>query len=430
MSKLKIEYKDISELIPYINNPRINDGAVDKVASSIKNFGFKNPIIIDKDNEIIAGHTRLKAARKLGLEEVPTIKVEDLTDNQIKAFRIADNKTAEFAEWDMELLEIEMEDLGDMFTGFSDDELDDIMGIDKEVEEDDFDEEPPDEAISKRGDIWQLGRHRLLCGDSTSEKDMEKLMNGALADLTVTDPPYNVDYSAKNEYLNKVDKGNRVQIAIENDAKSESEFIDFLEKAFYNMKSALKPGGVFYIWHAKRLAFSKALERVGLEERQDLIWIKNNMVIGRQDYQWKHEACLYGWKEGAGHYFIDDFTNTTVIEDNPNINAMNKEELKEYAKELRKVIDAGSTIIREDKPSVSDLHPTMKPLKLIGFSIKNSSKKGEIVLDQFGGSGSTLMACEQLDRICYMMEFDPKYVDVIINRWEQYTGQKAVLISE
>ncbi len=270
--------------------------------------------------------------------------------------------------------------------------------------------------------------HRLMCGDSTSEKDMEKLMNRALADLTVTDPPYNVDYSAKNEYLNKVDKGNRVQIAIENDAKSESEFVDFLEKAFYNMKSALKPGGVFYIWHAKRLAFSKALERVGLEERQDLIWIKNNMVIGRQDYQWKHEACLYGWKEGAGHYFIDDFTNTTVIEDNPNINTMNKEELKEYVKELRKVIDAGSTIIREDKPSVSNLHPTMKPLKLIGFSIKNSSKKGEIVLDQFGGSGSTLMACEQLDRICYMMEFDERYVDVIINRWEQFTGKKAELL--
>ena len=425
MNKLNIEYIKTDKLIPYVNNPRINDNAVDMVAASIAEFGFKNPIIVDKDNVIVAGHTRLKAARKLGLDEVPTIKVDDLTDPQIKAFRIADNKTSEFAEWDMELLKIELEGLDDIFTGFDAEEFDDIMGINKEVEEDDFDEEPPENPISKRGNIWQLGRHRLMCGDSTSGKDMEKLMNRTLADLTVTDPPYNVAYVGKTADA----------LTIDNDEMGEGDFEIFLTDAFMAMNKALKPGGAFYIWHAggwqsTALQFIKALEAADMTFRQKLIWVKNTMVLGRQDYQWKHEPCFYGWKEGAAHYFIDDFTNTTVIEDNPNINTMNKEELKEYVKELRKVIDAGSTIIREDKPSVSDLHPTMKPLKLIGFSIKNSSRKGEIVLDQFGGSGSTLMACEQLDRICYMMELDPKYVDVIINRWEQYTGQEAVLISE
>ncbi|HZK00929.1 MAG TPA: ParB N-terminal domain-containing protein, partial [Tissierellaceae bacterium] len=203
MNKLKIEYMNIEKLIPYINNPRLNDGAVDKVASSIKNFGFKNPIIIDKDNEIIAGHTRLKAARKLGLDEVPTIKVEDLTDNQIKAFRIADNKTSEFAEWDFGLLEIELEGLDDEFTGFDIKELDDMFPDDTEVIEDEFDGEPPENPISKRGDIWQLGRHRLMCGDSTSINDVEKLMNGNKADMVFTDPPYGMNAVSKSGVLSK-----------------------------------------------------------------------------------------------------------------------------------------------------------------------------------------------------------------------------------
>ena len=420
MSKLKIEYIDIDKLIPYVNNPRVNDEAVDKVAGSIAEFGFKNPIIIDSENVIVAGHTRMKAARKLGLEEVPTIKVDDLTDAQIKAFRIADNKTAEFAEWDMELLEIELEDLGDMFTGFSDDELDDIMGTYDGVQEDDYEIEVPDNPKSKLGDIYQLGRHRLMCGDSTSSEDMKQLMNGKLADLTVTDPPYNINVQGQDG------------MTIMNDNMANDDFQIFLNDTFRVMKEALRAGGAFYIFHSdtQRYRFSHALLVNELQERQNLIWIKSSFTLGRQDYQWKHEPCLYGWKEGAAHYFINDYSQSTVIEDMPNVNQMTKDELKDHVKELRKFIDAGSTLLREDKPSSNDLHPTMKPLTLLQTPIKNNSKKGEIVLDQFGGSGSTLITCEQLERICYMMEYDPKYVDVIINRWETFTGEKAVKVNE
>ena len=420
MSKLKIEYIDIDKLIPYVNNPRVNDEAVDKVAGSIAEFGFKNPIIIDSENVIVAGHTRMKAARKLGLEEVPTIKVDDLTDAQIKAFRIADNKTAEFAEWDMELLEIELEDLGDMFTGFSDDELDDIMGTYDGVQEDDYEIEVPDNPKSKLGDIYQLGRHRLMCGDSTSSEDMKQLMNGKLADLTVTDPPYNINVQGQDG------------MTIMNDNMANDDFQIFLNDTFRVMKEALRAGGAFYIFHSdtQRYRFSHALLVNELQERQNLIWIKSSFTLGRQDYQWKHEPCLYGWKEGAAHYFINDYSQSTVIEDMPNVNQMTKDELKDHVKELRKFIDAGSTLLREDKPSSNDLHPTMKPLTLLQTPIKNNSKKGEIVLDQFGGSGSTLITCEQLERICYMMELDPKYVDVIINRWETFTGEKAVKVNE
>ena len=420
MSKLKIEYIDIDKLIPYVNNPRVNDEAVDKVAGSIAEFGFKNPIIIDSENVIVAGHTRMKAARKLGLEEVPTIKVDDLTDAQIKAFRIADNKTAEFAEWDMELLEIELEDLGDMFTGFSDDELDDIMGTYDGVQEDDYEIEVPDNPKSKLGDIYQLGRHRLMCGDSTSSEDMKQLMNGKLADLTVTDPPYNINVQGQDG------------MTIMNDNMANDDFQIFLNDTFRVMKEALRAGGAFYIFHSdtQRYRFSHALLVNELQERQNLIWIKSSFTLGRQDYQWKHEPCLYGWKEGAAHYFINDYSQSTVIEDMPNVNQMTKGELKDHVKELRKFIDAGSTLLREDKPSSNDLHPTMKPLTLLQTPIKNNSKKGEIVLDQFGGSGSTLITCEQLERICYMMEYDPKYVDVIINRWETFTGEKAVKVNE
>lgn len=390
MSKLKIEYININKLIPYINNPRLNDGAVDKVASSIKNFGFKNPIIIDKDNEIIAGHTRLKAARKLGLEEVPTIKVEDLTDNQIKAFRIADNKTSEFAEWDMELLEIEMEDLGDMFTGFSDDEFDDIMGTYDGVQEDDYEIEVPDKPKSKLGDIYQLGRHRLMCGDSTKKEDVERLMGGARVDLFLTDPPYNVAYEGKTKDA----------LTIDNDSMEDLDFRQFLVDAFAAADNVMKAGAVYYIWHAdsEGYNFRGACFDVGWKVRQCLIWNKNSMVMGRQDYHWKHEPCLYGWKDGAGHLWASDRKQTTVLS--------------------------------FDRPSRNAEHPTMKPVLLFDYQIKNNTKSEDVVLDTFGGSGTTLIACEQNGRNAYLMEIDPKYVDVIINRWEELTGKEAVLIEK
>lgn len=416
MNKQQIEYVPIDTIFPYENNPRLNEKAVEAVAQSIEEFGFKGPIIVDKDSVIIAGHTRKLAAEALGMTEVPIIRALDLDEEQVRAFRIADNKTNEFAEWDLDLLGIELQGLEEIFTGFDLGEYDEMMGIEKEVTEDDFEIEIPEEPKSKVGEIYQLGKHRLMCGDSTSSEDMKQLMNGKLADLTVTDPPYNINVQGQDG------------MTIMNDNMANDDFQTFLNDTFRVMKEALRAGGAFYIFHSdtQRYRFSHALLVNELQERQNLIWIKSSFTLGRQDYQWKHEPCLYGWKEGAAHYFINDFSQSTVIEDMPNINQMTKDELKEQVKELRKFIDAGTTLLREDKPSSNDLHPTMKPLTLLQTPIKNNSKKGEIVLDQFGGSGSTLITCEQLERICYMMEYEPKYLDVIINRWEQFTGEKAI----
>ena len=424
MSKLKIEYKDINELIPYINNPRINDGAVDKVASSIKNFGFKNPIIIDKDNEIIAGHTRLKAARKLGLDEVPTIKVDDLTEQQIKAFRIADNKTSEFAEWDMELLGIELEGLEDVFTGFDDDEFADIIsGGTGDVVEDNFEGEIPDAPISEMGDVWLLGGHRVMCGDSTGD-DVQELADGAEVDLFITDPPYNVAYTG----------GTKDALTIQNDDMVDEDFKEFLVKAFTAADKVMKKGAGFYIWHAdsEGYNFRGACLDSGWQVRQCLIWVKNSLVMGRQDHHWKHEPCLYGWKDGASHNWYGDRKQTTTIEDNADIVVQEENEgfvinISTGFSEVTirvpsyEVINQGdsaaTTIWRFDKPQRNAEHPTMKPVALLARAVKNSSKRGDIVLDTFGGSGSTLIACEQLDRKCYMMELDPKYIDVIVNRY-------------
>lgn len=416
---MQIKEIEISSLIEYENNPRNNDGAVDAVAESIKQFGFKVPIVIDRDNVIVAGHTRLKAARKIGLEKVPCIVADDLTPEQIKAFRLADNKTAELADWDFSALEIELAELANIdMTAFGFD-ISDFEEL-QEVTEDDIPEvDEENEPICKLGDIWQLGDNRLMCGDSTNNEIVEKLMNGERADLLVTDPPYNVAYEGWTK-----DK-----LTIQNDDMSDDEFHEFLHAAFENANSIMREGAAFYIWHADREGFNfrAACKNTGWKIRQCLIWVKNSMVLGRQDYQWKHEPCLYGWKEGAAHYFTDSWLETTVIEDKPNINKMSKDELKSYVKELLKR-EPASTVIEEDKPNRNEEHPTMKPVKLIAYLIRNSSRRGENVLDLFGGSGSTLIACEQLGRRCYMVELDPKYFDVIIKRRETLTGEKAVKI--
>lgn len=386
---------DIKELTPYEKNPRKNDDAVQYVAESIKQFGFKVPIVIDKNNVIVAGHTRYKAAKKLKLKTVPCLVADDLTDEQIKAFRLADNKVAEFSEWDFDLLELELKALEDFDLDFNlaDFGFEDIFEEEEyisaeEIEEDNIEDiEVPQEPKSKTGDIYQLGNHRLMCGDSTSVRDVEFLMDNNLADMVLTDPPYNVDIS------------NAKGLKIKNDNMGDDEFFKFLSSAFFNLEKSLKPGGAFYIWFASReiINFRQALNKNNLVVRQELIWNKNHMILGRQDYHWKHEPCLYGWKDGAAHYFVDDRTQTTVID--------------------------------EDKPQLNDLHPTMKPIKLLSRQIVNSSRQKEVVLDLFGGSGSTLIACEKLNRRCFMMEMDPKYVDVIIARWEEYTGEKAVLLN-
>lgn len=421
-----IVYLTLDEIKPYDNNPRNNTEAVKQVKKSLRDFGFQNPIIVDKDMVIICGHTRYEAAKELKLESVPVIIADELTDQQVKAFRLVDNKTAEYAEWDYDKLMEEIANITDFDMGeYEFNLIEEEDDLEKIVEDTPPDPELEEEAISKPGDIYILGNHRLMCGDSTKAADVEKLMDGAIADLIVTDPPYNVNIE------------NSKGMKIENDDMSSAAFKEFLINAFTNLNNFLKPGGSFYIWFASRehVNFETALNEAGLEVRQELIWNKNSLILGRKDYQWKHEPCLYGWKDGASHYFIDDRTQTTIIEDKkPDIKKMKKEEMQKLLEEIYSD-KISTTIINEDRPSVNDLHPTMKPLKLLARLIKNSSQStkagsntNNIVLDLFGGSGSTLIACEQLDRKCYMMEYDPHYADVIVKRWEDFTGRKAIKI--
>ena len=414
-----IEMK-IGDIIPYEKNPRKNDEAVKYVAESIKQFGFKVPIVIDKNNVIVAGHTRYKASKKLGLKEVPCIVADDLTEEQIKAYRLADNKVAELAEWDIELLDEELDGILDIdmeLFGFeaSEDEEEQL------VVEDDFEVELPEEPKAKLGDIYQLGNHRLMCGDSTSITDVDRLMDGNKASLLVTDPPYNVNY-----------EGTAGKIM--NDSMDNDSFRQFLRDAFATADVAMNDGAVFYIWHAdsEGYNFRGACYDVGWKVRQCLIWVKTSLVLGRQDYQWKHEPCLYGWKDGS-HFWNGGRKERTTITDFDifELRDKNKEELLKFIEQYCcDNEDIETSIIYEEKPNKNADHPTMKPIKLLARSIRNSSKENDNVLDLFGGSGSTLITCEQLNRKCFMMELDPKYVDVIINRWEQFTGKKAQLISE
>lgn len=383
---MQIVNKSIDEIKEYENNPRNNDNAVEYVANSIKEFGFKVPIVIDKNNIIVAGHTRYKASKLIGITEIPCIIADDLTDEQIKAFRLVDNKSAEYATWDMALLNMELESLQDFDMEMFDFSIEkDLKG----VVDDDYEIELPEEPKSKYGDIYKLGNHYLMCGDSTKQEDVDKLMNNELADLVITDPPYNVNYEGKTED----------SLKIMNDHLDNEKFYSFLKQAHDNLYSHTKDGGSIYVFHADTEGFNfrKAFIDSGYKLAQCLVWIKNTFVMGRQDYQWRHEPILYGWKLGASHYFIDDRTLSTVLE--------------------------------FDKPNRNAEHPTMKPVELVAYLIRNSSKKDNIVLDLFGGSGSTLIACEQLERRAYMMELDPKYCDVIIDRWEKFTNQKAELIN-
>lgn len=416
--KEQIVYKRISELHLNERNPRKNDNAVDVVAKSIEKYGFKNPLIIDSNGTVWCGNTRLKAAKKLGLEEVPCIVADDLTEEQIREYALLDNKTNEIAEWDFDLLKEELDVLNlDDFD--LDWQIEDEQ--EKEVVEDNFDvdEAIPEQPKAKLGDIYQLGEHRLMCGDSTKEEDVVKLVGGKLIDLVVTDPPYNVDIE------------NSKGLKIQNDNLEDNEFFNFLKLAIGNIYKELKNGGVFYIWciDHKIDLFINVIKENNLLHNQTLIWNKNTFVLGHLDYHKKHEPCLYGWKDGAPHYFIDDRTQNTVIEDKGiDLKKLKKEEMLKLLQDIfsEKV---STTIINENKPSKCDLHPTMKPIKLLARLIKNSSKTNESILDLFGGSGSTLIACEQLDRKCYMMELGPHYVDVIIKRWEDFTGKKAVKIN-
>lgn len=423
--ELKIIYKKTAELLPYARNARTHsDSQVAQLAASIKEFGFNNPVAIDADGMILCGHGRVMAAQRLGMDQVPTVCLSHLSDIQKKAYILADNKLALNAGWDNDMLKVELEDLKfsdfDLdLVGFSTEELDEIMNQNEEpeVEEDDYTVAVPEEPKAKLGEIYILGKHRLMCGDSTSIQDVEKLMGDQKADLLLTDPPYNVDYEG----------GTDKKLKIKNDNMEDQAFRQFLIDVYKAADHVMKPGAPFYIWHAdsEGANFRGAAKDMGWKIRECLIWVKNSLVLGRQDYNWRHEPCLYGWKAGAAHYFTDSRSETTVIEDQVNVDKLSKDELKTLCKRLLEP-SCETTVIHEKKPSINDIHPTMKPVKLFGRLVKNSSKRNDIVLDLFGGSGTTIVACEQLNRRAYLMELDPAYVDVIIDRYQKLTNVEVM----
>lgn len=397
MSEIAIKYQSAKGLIPYARNSRTHsEEQVAQVAASIREFGWTNPILIDEENMIIAGHGRLLAAQKLGLSEVPTIKLEGMTQAQKRAYVIADNKLALNAGWDDELLALEVAELDELgfdleLTGFDTKEIDHLLGEASKTEGATDPDDVPDVAdtpVTQVGDIWELGSHRLICADATRIDEVERVMNGRLADMLLTDPPYNVDYTGKTKEA----------LTIQNDKMSDTGFLLFLQEAFSAADCVMKKGAVFYIWHAdsEGYNFRTAVKDVGWQVRQCLIWVKNTMVMGRQDYHWLHEPCLYGWKEGASHLWASDRKQTTVL--------------------------------NFDRPTRSSEHPTMKPVDLIEYQILNNTKGQDLVLDLFGGSGSTLIAAEKSGRHCVTSELDPKYCDVIIKRWQNFTMQDARLV--
>lgn len=424
---MEIQKISVERLIPATYNPRKDlkpgDPEFEKLKRSVEEFGYVEPIIWNRrTGVVIGGHQRLKVLQYLGYTEVDCV-VLDIDEQKEKALNVALNKIS--GEWDMPLLTALLKDLNEggfdaTITGFDVTELSAMFDDQSEIVEDDVPEVAPEEEkpFTQAGDRWILGNHILYCGDSTKQTDVDALMDGVVADLVITDPPYNVAYEGSNG------------LTIQNDNMPEAQFVAFLTDAFTQMRRNMKAGAPFYIWHAEteggafRQSCSAALGKV----RQMLIWNKNSFTMGHQDYQWKHEACIYGWTDGAGHFFVDDRTQATVIEDKRiDINKLKKEEMRELLREIFSD-KISTTVLNEDKPSKNGDHPTMKPLKLLARLVKNSSRQGEIVLDTFGGSGSTLITCQQLGRRCYTMELDPKYADVIVKRYLKFTGEKSTIL--
>ena len=389
----KVEQWPIDKLIPYAKNSRTHsDEQVAQIAASIKEWGFTTAVLVDESGSIIAGHGRLMAARKLGLTSLPVMVAKDWSDAQKRAYVIADNKLAINAGWDNDLLALELGELGDLgfdleLTGFTDEEIKALMPVDVTEGLTDPDEAPPlpDNPVTRPGDVWVMGNHRLLCGDSTSVDDLAKLCENQAVDMWLTDPPYNVAYEG----------GTKEKLTIKNDSMGDDQFRQFLRDAYTAADTVMKAGAVFYIWHAdsEGYNFRGAAKDAGWTVRQCLIWKKSSLVLGRQDYQWQHEACLYGWKDGAGHLWASDRKQTTILE--------------------------------FDKPARNGEHPTMKPVALFEYQLLNNTKGGDIVLDSFGGSGTTLIAAEKNGRVARLMELDPKYCDVIVKRWQDFTGKIA-----
>ncbi len=393
---MQIETVAVERLIPYARNSRTHSPEqVAQIAASIREFGFTNPVLIDADGGIIAGHGRVMGARQLGMTELPCLRLGHLSETQKRAYIIADNKLALNAGWDEDMLALELRDLLEEgysaeMIGFSIPEIDQLIaGLDATHEgKTDADTTPEVQptVISQPGDVWALGKHRIMCGDSTSTDHLAQLTQGTLVDMWLTDPPYNVAYEG----------GTKEKLKIKNDEMGDEQFRQFLRDAYTAADTVMKPGAVFYIWHAdsEGYNFRGAAKDAGWTVRQCLIWKKSSLVLGRQDYQWQHEPCLYGWKDGAGHLWAADRKQTTILE--------------------------------FDKPSRNGEHPTMKPVALFEYQMLNNTKGGDLVLDSFGGSGTTLVAAEKNGRTALLMELDPRYCDVIVRRWQQFTGKRAV----
>ena len=391
MPKMTSEMKlvPVGKLVPYVNNARTHSPEqIMKLRSSLREFGFVNPVIIDRDFNVIAGHGRLLAAKEEGIAEIPCVFADHLTEAQKKAYILADNRMAMDAGWDEELLRVEIEalqgaDFDVSLTGFDEKELADLFATDSDgAKDDDYDLTAALEkaAFVERGDIWTVGRHRLVCGDATSAEDVQRLMGGKRANLVLTDPPYGVSFKSSSG------------LTIQNDSMKDGEFYTFLYNAFQNMAAVLERGGAAYVFHAdtEGLNFRKAFTDAGFHLAGVCVWVKNSLVLGRSDYQWQHEPILYGFLQNGKHPWYSDRKQTTVW--------------------------------NFDKPKRNKNHPTSKPLDLLGYPIRNSTQENAIVLDTFGGSGSTLMACEQLNRVCYTMELDEKYASVILRRYVEDTG--------
>jgi DNA modification methylase len=430
---MKIQMVGVDRIFPYKRNPRRNGEAVEKVAASIKEFGFKVPVVVDKEFVIIAGHTRLLAALRLGMKEVPVLVATDLSPAQVKAYRLADNRVHEEAEWDEELLALELGDLSKLgfnleTTGFDADEINALLKIEQggllpDAEEDAVPATPAKPATFP-GEVIELGKHRLICGDSTDPFVIEKLFTGAKADAVFTDPPYNVDYEG-------------IAGKIKNDNMKNGEFRQFLLRAYSVMFRILKDGGAAYICHAPgtSLDFLSSFDEAGFKLGGCLVWVKDSMVLGRADYQLQHEGILFGWKPTAAHKWYGDRKAKSVSEFmlegplaqvGPNLYRLRLgDQWFQIRGEKLAIKELETTVAKVPKPKRNEDHPTMKPVALIDKMLRNSTKKKDLVFDPFGGLGSTLISCEKHGRIAYLCEIEPKFCDVIALRWEQATGKKA-----
>jgi DNA modification methylase len=431
MSELRIEMWPVDRLVPYVGNPRKNDQAVDRMVAVIREFGFRVPLVARSSGELVDGHLRLKAALAMGMAELPVLLADDLTPEQVRAFRLMVNRSATWATWDDDLLAQEIAALLEAdydltLTGFDQHELDKLL-MEVAATEKDPDAVPdvPEAPVVQEGELWLLGNHRLFCGDATNSVHVGHLLGGKPATMVWTDPPYNVDYEGKAG-------------KIKNDKMSPAQFEELLLSSFHQMYVALQPGGAIYISHSEAgggLSFRQAFKQSGFRFASCLIWNKGQAVLSRSDYHWQHEPILYGWKPGAAHKWYGtrkpktiietDFSSATLQEDG-SWTLLLDGKLYRLTGENLCLEELSGTVIDVPKPNKSELHPTTKPVALIAACVANSSRSGGIVYDAFGGSGSTMIACEQIGRLCCTMELDPRFAQVDIIRWQNFTGRQAV----